>query len=212
MSTIQTAERPAMQQRSRESRERLMKAGFEAFAKDGYEAARIADIAAEAQISVGSFYHRFGDKRGFFNVLAKEFVARGEQNWDRFFETVDPAWTTDELFQRLILGMARTIRRNIGFFHALLSLGRADPDISPMVQRIDLYAAEGLHACLLGMGLVSDISDSRDRLHFVVNTIGKKLAFSFAIEGPDCTVDNAANIAELSLMARSYLGIDRERA
>ncbi len=108
--------------------------------------------------------------------------------------------------------MARTIRRNIGFFHALLSLGRADPDISPMVQRIDLYAAEGLHACLRGRGVVDDAGDSRDRLHFVVNTIGKKLAFSFAIEGPDCTVDDAANIAELSLMARCYLGIDRERA
>ena len=212
MSTVRTAERPAVQERSRESRDRLMKAGFEAFARDGYEGARVADIAAEAHISVGSFYHRFGDKRGFFNALANEFVARGEQNWDRFFETVDTAWTTDELFQRLIFGMARTIRRNIGFFHALLSLGRADPDISPMVQRIDLYAAEKLHVCLRARGTVDDADDSRERLHFVINTIGKKLAFSFAIEGPDCTVDDPANIAELSLMARRYLGIELERA
>ena len=56
--------------------------------------------------------------------------------------------------------MARTVRRNIGFFHALLSLGRADPDISPMVQRIDLYAAEGLYVCLRGRRMVADADDS----------------------------------------------------
>ncbi len=76
-----------------------MKAGFRAFARDGYEGARIADIAAEARISIGSFYHRFGDKRGFFNVLAEEFVSRSERNWDRFFALVDRACSADELFR-----------------------------------------------------------------------------------------------------------------
>ena len=210
MSSVQAiaAERPALQDRSRESRDRLMKAGFRAFARDGYEAARIADISADARISIGSFYHRFGDKRGFFNVLATEFVSRSERNWDRFFESVDQAWSTDELFQRIIAGMARTMRRNVGFFHALLSLGRADPEISPKVQKMDIYAAEKLHQCLRERAMLDDSDIGKERLHFIINTIGKKLAFSFAIEGPGCTADSPKNIAELSLMSRRYLGIE----
>jgi len=203
-----TTERPALQDRSRESRDRLVKAGFRVFARDGYEGARIADIAAEARISIGSFYHRFGDKRGFFNVLAAEFVSRSERNWDRFFESADPAWSADELFQRIIAGMARTMRRNIGFFHALLSLGRADPEISPKVQRIDIYAAEKLHLCLRERAMLDGSDIARVRLLFIINTIGKKLAFSFAIEGPACTANSPENIAELSLMSRLYLGIE----
>jgi AcrR family transcriptional regulator len=212
MSAVQaifvSVERPALQDRSRESRDRLVKAGLRAFAKDGYEGARIADIAAEAQISIGSFYHRFGDKRGFFNVLAEEFVSRSERNWDRFFESVDPTCSADALFRRIIVGIARTMRRNIGFFHALLSLGRADPTISPKVQRIDTYAAEKLHQCLRERGMLDGSDIARERLHFIINTIGKKLAFSLAIEGPGCTADSPGNVAELSLMARRYLGIE----
>lgn len=209
MSSAQAvAERPALQDRSRESRDRLVKAGFRAFARDGYEGARIADIAAEARISIGSFYHRFGDKRGFFNVLAEEFVSRSERNWDRFFESVSPVWNADKLFQCIIAGMARTMRRNVGFFHALLSLGRADPEISPKVQKMDIYAAEKLHQCLRARAILDDSDIGKERLHFIINTIGKKLAFSFAIEGPGCTADSPENIAELSLMSRRYLGIE----
>ena len=209
MSSAQAvAERPALQDRSRESRDRLVKAGFRAFARDGYEGARIADIAAEARISIGSFYHRFGDKRGFFNVLAEEFVSRSERNWDRFFESVSPVWNADKLFQCIIAGMARTMRRNVGFFHALLSLGRADPEISPKVQKMDIYAAEKLHQCLRARAILDESDIGKERLHFIINTIGKKLAFSFAIEGPGCTADSPENIAELSLMSRRYLGIE----
>jgi AcrR family transcriptional regulator len=208
---FESTERPALQDRSRESRDRLVKAGFRAFARDGYEGARITDIAAEARISIGSFYHRFGDKRGFFNVLAEEFVSRSERNWDRFFESVDPTCSADELFQRIIAGIARTMRRNIGFFHALLSLGRADPTISPKVQRIDAYAAEKLHQCLRQREMIDGSDVGRERLRFVINTIGKKLAFSFAIEGPGCAADSPQNVAELSLMSRRYLGIGSRR-
>lgn len=215
MSAVQaiseSTERPALQDRSRESRDRLVKAGLRAFARDGYEGARITDIAAEARISIGSFYHRFGDKRGFFNVLAEEFVSRSERNWDRFFESVDPTCSADELFQRIIAGIARTMRRNIGFFHALLSLGRADPTISPKVQRIDAYAAEKLHQCLREREMLDGSDFARERIHFIINTIGKKLAFSFAIEGPGCTADSPQNVAELSLMSRRYLDVESRR-
>jgi AcrR family transcriptional regulator len=44
---------PALQKRSRDKRDRLIKAGMTAFSDKGYEQTRIADIASEAGISVG---------------------------------------------------------------------------------------------------------------------------------------------------------------
>jgi AcrR family transcriptional regulator len=210
-SSVGTLERPAMQLRSRESRDRLIKAGFRAFARDGYEKSRIADIAGEAGISVGSFYHRFGDKRGFFNVLATEFVQLSEDNWDRFFELVDPNASVDEVFVSVVTGMARIMRRNIGFFHALLSLGREDPEISAKVQSADLYAAKKLLSWLQEKGCVASSGITEEKTYFAINTIGKKLAFSFVIEGPKCRADDAENIAELARMVQSYLalGVDK---
>lgn len=209
--SVGAMERPAMQLRSRESRDRLIKAGFRAFARDGYEKSRIADIAADAGISVGSFYHRFGDKRGFFNVLAAEFVQRSEDNWDRFFELLDPNTPVYDVFVSVVTGMARTMRRNIGFFHALLSLGREDPEISAKVQSADLYAARKLLAWLDENGRVPSSGLTEAKTYFAINTIGKKLAFSFAIEGPKCQADDAENIAEMARMAQGYLalGVDK---
>jgi len=205
--SVGALERPVMQLRSRESRDRLIKAGFRAFARDGYEKSRIADIAADAGISVGSFYHRFGDKRGFFNVLAAEFVQRSEDNWDRFFELIDPDASVDEVFVSIVTGMARTMRRNIGFFHALLSLGREDPEISAKVQSADLIAAKKLLTWLHENGRVASRDITEQKIFFAINTIGKKLAFSFAIEGPKCRADNSENITEMAQMMQSYLAL-----
>ncbi|MBJ7408830.1 MAG: TetR/AcrR family transcriptional regulator, partial [Phenylobacterium sp.] len=51
--------RPAYQNRSREQRDRLLKAGERAFAAAGFWQTHITDIAKRAGCSVGSFYRRF---------------------------------------------------------------------------------------------------------------------------------------------------------
>ncbi len=199
------AEKPVHQERSREKRNRLVKAGFRIFARDGYEGARIADISREAGISVGSFYHRFGDKRGFFDILIEEYTARGISNWEIFFSHANLAWSIEELCERLIAGDARAVDRNMGLFSAYVSLGRKDVTIVEPFRRMDLEGARLFLAHLQQRGDSGvDLLDL-ETVHFALSSIGKSLAFSAIVKGSTYRPQDPYAIKELALMLQRYL-------
>lgn len=71
------------------TRARLLIAGRRVFERSGYFDARIVDIAAEAEIAVGSFYTYFDSK----DELLREIVT--EVNVGMFSEWLDPSGDTD---------------------------------------------------------------------------------------------------------------------
>jgi AcrR family transcriptional regulator len=52
--------------RSAEKRERIVEAAMRAFAEQGYQGARVEDVAAELRIAKGSIFQHFGSKAGLF--------------------------------------------------------------------------------------------------------------------------------------------------
>lgn len=203
-----TEERPALQRRSQEKRDRLVKAGFQIFARDGYKDARIADIAKASGISVGAFYHRFGDKRGFFQILLTEFTTRGKANWEIFFKKADTRWNLNEFFKRLVAGDARAIDRNMGFFSAYISLGRKDGALAGPMQELEQHGAALLlqHLQLRADKGVENLA--QDKVHFAVNSIGKILVMSSVVEGSQYKAQDPHTIEELAFMFQRYLGLE----
>lgn len=76
------------QQKKDETRSRLIQAGADVFASKGLEGARIADIAREARVAMGTLYTHFPDKEALFAevmragkdiVLAGLSMAQAEQ-------------------------------------------------------------------------------------------------------------------------------------
>jgi AcrR family transcriptional regulator len=63
-----------MQQRSEETRTRLLEAALKRFAVQGYNAASIDQICAEAGVSKGAFYHHFPSKQAIFLELLKGWL------------------------------------------------------------------------------------------------------------------------------------------
>ena len=53
------------QRRTEETRRKLLAAGLRVFARDGFEASRLEDIAAEAGHTRGAFYANFATKEAF---------------------------------------------------------------------------------------------------------------------------------------------------
>ncbi|MEH6405453.1 MAG: TetR/AcrR family transcriptional regulator [Sneathiella sp.] len=206
-STKITIERPALQLRSQEKRRRLVKAGFQIFARDGYKDARIADIAKESGISVGAFYHRFGDKRGFFQVLLIEYTNRGKENWELFFKYADLNWSAAELFDKLVAGEARAIDRNMGFFSAYLSLGRKDTALAAPMKEMDRHGANLLLEHLRARSK-SPLDLDLETVHFAINSIGKILVISSVMEGSKFKAQDPTTIREVALMIRRYLAIE----
>jgi AcrR family transcriptional regulator len=71
--TLARSTRNKHQERSEATRQKLFKAALRVFSRDGFEAARIEDIAAEAGFTRGAFYAHFPSKEAlFFALLEKE--------------------------------------------------------------------------------------------------------------------------------------------
>jgi AcrR family transcriptional regulator len=58
-----------MQQRSEETRSRILEAAIKLFSRHGYNKASVDDICTEAGISKGAFYHHFESKQKLFLAL-----------------------------------------------------------------------------------------------------------------------------------------------
>jgi AcrR family transcriptional regulator len=58
-----------MQQRSEETRGKILEAAIKLFSDRGFSAASVDDICAEAGVSKGAFYHHFESKQGLFLAL-----------------------------------------------------------------------------------------------------------------------------------------------
>lgn len=200
--------RPALQQRSREKRDRLIKAGLAAFARDGYESARVVDIVRDAGISVGVFYQRFKDKRGFFSVLEEEFVERGRANWDRFIERADPDWTARELLERLMRNLGRVIEDNMGFFRALITLGHHDKSVAGPGVELDRYGAERLERYLIERGMLDPKGLGKDDVYFALTTIVKSMIVTAAMNAGPYRASEARSARKFARLFAGFLSID----
>jgi AcrR family transcriptional regulator len=64
-----------MQNRSLQTRQRLLAAALIVFARDGYDHSSVNDICAEAGVSKGAFFHHFPTKQALFLELLDEWLA-----------------------------------------------------------------------------------------------------------------------------------------
>ena len=70
------ARRPRQVERTEATRQKLLAAAERIFARDGFEAARLEDIAAGAGYTRGAFYANFNSKEDIFFELLEEWVRK----------------------------------------------------------------------------------------------------------------------------------------
>ncbi len=156
---------PASQARSRDARDRLLRAGERVFAKLGYDNAHVSDIAEAAGCSIGSFYRRFRDKEAFFRALLHQFTGRYRDNTRRFFEM--PEWEnvpTAQVIETFIGNTTLIMKRNEGFFRALVqrTLAGAGEDYWPQMRKAGEQQGKSLAAFLEKRGEASGAGLARE--------------------------------------------------
>lgn len=65
-----------MQQRSEETRARLLSVSEDLFGRLGYDATGVSDICSAAGVSKGAFYHHFPTKLSVFQALLREWLGQ----------------------------------------------------------------------------------------------------------------------------------------
>lgn len=199
---------PVNQARSRQARDRLLTAGEKVFAKLGYDAAHVTDIAQAAGCSVGSFYRRFRDKEAFFKALHHRFTERNLDQGARFFSL--PEWQdqpTSDMIRTLIENTAHIMKRNQGFFRALFqrSLAGAGADYWPRMRAGTARQGALLAGVLAARGEAQGREDLVQDCTFILRSVDGVLVHRLLNEGP--AVDDAQVTDALSRMALAFLGI-----
>ena len=72
--------RTFVQQRARDTHQRLLEAAAEVFAERGYDDTQTPDIAERAGVAVGTFYRYFTDKRQAFVELSQRHLERSYES------------------------------------------------------------------------------------------------------------------------------------
>ncbi len=178
---------PANQARSRDARDRLLTAGEKVFAKLGYDAAHVSDIAQAANCSVGSFYRRFRDKEAFFKALHHRFTERNLDNGARFFAL--PEWKdqpTSAVVRTLIENTALIMKRNNGFFRALFqrTLAGSGADYWPRMRAGTQRQGELLAALMLSRGEGTDRADLAQDCVFILRSVDGAIVHRLLNDGP----------------------------
>lgn len=113
---------PAQQARSMATRERILEAAEGIFATQGYENARISDIARAAGCSAGAIYFRFHDKDALFLAIAESFIAQARRGLSDALAKPKKS-ATDATIRDFIMNTADNFRRHRGLFRAIVERG-----------------------------------------------------------------------------------------
>ncbi len=142
--------RPPRQARSQQTLDRLLDAAEALLAEKGFDDAGVAEIAARAGSSVGSFYARFPDKRALLHALQERFVEEGIATTD---DALHPArWSGSpipEIVGALVAFLVRIHRERGALIRALRLAQATDPGFRESQRRLVDQVARGLSALLL---------------------------------------------------------------
>lgn len=197
--------RPALQERSREKRDRLLRAGMSVFSKYGYDQTRMTDIAAEAGVSVGVLYQRFNDKRGLFEVIVETLSHRSKEELDTFFDEIDETWSLHELIERLVGNLIDGIERDVNFFLALITVGESMPGMVNRLAEIDHLRAQRLSAFLAEHALVDPALIDKEKVFFALATAIRMLLVTAKVDRDPIRLRDPRIRVELAAMLVGYL-------
>jgi AcrR family transcriptional regulator len=115
---------PVKQSRARETRDRLLAAGFKLLRRKQFDELSVADIARAAGCSVGSFYVRFVDKDQYFLAIAESFRAQRRSDLEGLYDDT----TRDLLVERALARELAVVVGHANFWRAALRKSVAEPD------------------------------------------------------------------------------------
>jgi len=202
--------RTPQQARSRRTRARVLEAAVEVFEECGYDDATTAAIAHRAQVSVGSVYGYFRDKRAILLEIIQETFARSEME---IIEALAPELWLDgnmhEKVRALVDTAIRARRLRPGIGRIVWERFFRDPLVKEAVETIQGRAVEAIEVLLLataerGITRVRDIPSTAFVIHTSVEWIASRVVLGEVPGGTlDAIIDTTAEMISRLILADS---------
>lgn len=138
-------------------RQRILDAAKSLLSTTDYESIQIRDVAAEANVALGTLYRYFSSKEHLYaNVV---------YDWSVPFNSADQSWTeglsTTERVQQRMRSALAAFERHPNFYKAILLLrSTSDPQVSTLMQQLGVVLEEPIHEdfAMLGTEEAADIT------------------------------------------------------
>jgi AcrR family transcriptional regulator len=127
--SVKTKAAPALQERSRETLQKLLAACTEVLEKDGLEGATIPRIAKKAGVAAGSVYRRFPDKDALLQETFAQLVEQAHTaNRAKLNPVAIPAVSLKPLARSVVRGIVTGFRQHPGLLRSLIRYLHQNPN------------------------------------------------------------------------------------
>lgn len=150
---------PVKQSRARQTRDRLLAAGFKLLHRKHFDELSVADIARSAGCAVGSFYVRFVDKDQYFLAIAEARRAQSLRQLEGWYD----ASTRESIVARAVARELEFVLEHPNLWRAALKRGATDAAFWQEFRDLGRQSVERFmdrYAQLLGRALSDDEAEN----------------------------------------------------
>jgi len=175
------------QNRSVQTRERIIIAALELFSEKGYHATNSKEIAARADVATGSFYAYFKDKKELFIEAFKHYdsiiekglsvnvnIASPEQEtfdgWNNLQKNFSSFKDNRAKLKTLVTNLVKTHKHYPGFIRDITVMRLLDPDIKKAIDEHEKKDIKNLSNSIKLMGTNIRIKDTDIAANIIFHT------------------------------------------
>jgi AcrR family transcriptional regulator len=197
--------------KGRRTRARLLEAGKTVFERDGFLQARISDIAAEAGVSHGSFYHYFDTKEELFREVAEEVEVR-LVSMDDIAQDVGEAAGPIDRIRAANRSYLSAYRKEARIMRVIEEVSRYNDDVRKARAKRDDYLTARTESAIARLQ-AEGLADSRIDTHYAAIALGGMVAkFAEMMFIGGAKFDLSAAVEQLTLLWGNALGIRENRS
>ncbi|SEO49357.1 TetR/AcrR family transcriptional regulator [Trujillonella endophytica] len=197
--------------KGRRTRARLIDAGKRVFERDGFLQARISDIAAEAEVSHGSFYHYFESKESLFREIAAEVEVRLVSMDDTGADGERPTGPIDRI-RAANRSYLTAYRDEAAIMRVIEEVSRYDEDVRRVRTERDDQLAARLEATIARLQ-AEGLADQRIDTRYAAQALGGMVArFAETLFFGAGSFDLETAVEQLTLLWANALGLKENRA
>jgi len=197
--------------KGRRTRARLLEAGKAVFERDGFLQARISDIAAEAGVSHGSFYHYFDTKEELFREIAEEVEVRLVSMDDIAQDAGEEAGPIGRI-RAANRSYLSAYRKEARIMRVIEEVSRYNDDVRKARSKRDDYLTARTESAIARLQ-ADGLADSRIDTHYAAIALGGMVAkFAEMTFIGGAKFDLSAAVEQLTLLWANALGIKENRS
>ncbi len=181
-----------------EQKRHIIQSAVRVLARKGLIATKMADIAAEAEVSYGLVYHYFSNKEQILSELLEEALERGSGNLQRALETPGTPWDRLEMF---VAGSLQSFQEHPEFLVVLYQALQNEEIHSKRWERAQskrrLMREAARHLITEGQAAGQIVQDNPDQLVGVLLSIFHGMACTVVMRGGEIAVIDARIVMRL---------------